>query len=156
MLILRKVLNSLLTGWVSFLAATLIPYALSSAEASLCRREAGRKKKESARGTSLSWPHLACVLWDELTELCFEISNFVIQCTYDLIGVSIESCCQYFSNGRRKANRKIQGKILEVSDTFNIPEKRYWPSCPGSQKVRSQNCTKASPKLDCSQSSISP
>ena len=45
--------------------------------------------------------------------------QFAIQCTHDLIGVSIENCCQYFS----KANRKIQGETLEAADTFNIQEK---------------------------------
>ena len=51
-----------------------------------------------------------------------------------LIGVSKShngSWCQYwklllvFCNGWRKANRKIQGKTLRASDTFNIQEKRF-------------------------------
>ena len=45
--------------------------------------------------------------------------QFAIQCTHDLIGVSIENCCQYFS----KANRKIQGETLGAANTFNIQEK---------------------------------
>ena len=52
-----------MTGCVSYFTATLTPYALSSAEASLRRKEAGRKKKK-ARGATrgalvlfdLTWP----------------------------------------------------------------------------------------------------
>ena len=49
-----------MTSCVSYFAATLIPYALSPAEASLsCREVAGRKKKK-ARGArvllDLTWP----------------------------------------------------------------------------------------------------
>ena len=81
LLILRKVLNSLMTGCVSYFTATLTPYALSSAEASLRRRGGWEKEKESARGdargTSLVWPHLACVLSDEFLDLRFSHTVYI-------------------------------------------------------------------------------
>ena len=48
-----------MTGSVSYFAATLTAYALSSAQASWCRKEAGKKEKK-ARGArvlfDLTWP----------------------------------------------------------------------------------------------------
>ena len=49
-----------MTGFVSYFLATLTPYALSPAEAPLCRGEAGRKKKKARAGArvllDLTWP----------------------------------------------------------------------------------------------------
>ena len=120
MLILRKVLNSLMTSWVSYFAATLIPYALSSAEASLCCREVAGRKKKKAHGArvllDLTWPAFCRTSWQ----------RFVFRSP--ILPSSMTKSVD--SNGWRKANRKIQGKTLRAADTFTIQEKRYWPG-PG-------------------------
>ena len=126
MLILKKVLNSLMTGFVSYFAATLTPYALSSAEASLCRGEAGRKKKK-ARGArvllDLTWPAFCRMSWQRFV-FRSPISPSSVHMTFK-IGVSVESRLLVFFWGWRKANRKIKGKTLGASDTFNIQEKCF-------------------------------
>ena len=83
---------------------------------------AGRKKKK-ARGArallDLTWPAFCGTSWQRFV-LRSPISPSSVH-----IGVSIESCCWYFSNGWRKAIRKIKGKTLGASDIFNGQEKRF-------------------------------
>ena len=108
-----------MTGCVSYFAATLTHNALSSAEASLCRGEAGRKKKK-ARGArvllDLTWPAFCRMSWQRFVLIRSPISPS---------SVHIESRLLVFCCGWRKANRKIQGKTLGASDTFNIQEKCF-------------------------------
>ena len=116
MLILGKVLNSLMT--MGFLFSRLLWFlTLSPPQSTLCRREAGRKKKK-ARGArallDLTWPAFCGTSWQRFV-LRSPISPSSVH-----IGVSIESCCWYFSNGWRKAIRKIKGETLGASDIFNF------------------------------------
>ena len=108
-----------MTGCASYFAATLIPYALSSAEASLCRGEAGRKEKK-ARGArvllDLTWPAFCRMSWQ----------RFVFRSPISPSSVHIESRLLVFCCGSKEGQSKdTRQDILGASDTFNIQEKCF-------------------------------
>ena len=75
-----------MTSCVSYFAATLIPCALSSAEASLCCREVAGRKKKKVRGAwvllDLTWPAFCRTSWQRFLDLRFCHPVWLNQCQY--------------------------------------------------------------------------
>ena len=114
MFILRKVLNSLMTCCVSYFVATLTPYM--SYMWFIRFHRPSSFSGPPVVSLDLTWPAFCRMSWQRFVLIRSPISPSSVQ---------IESRLLVFCCGWRKANRKIQGKTLGASDTFNIQEKCF-------------------------------